>query len=222
VDVRVDERARVDLTPLLAITTVDADGGTVLLADPTHPEGSFSIEIPPGAVPVGEVVTFEVVQVPVQEVQGLPEYAEALPVAWRIEASGSEGWNQMRMFDVPVRVTLPVPPWDGVLGFYVPTPDGGLEAAGLDRWDREAGTLSFYTRAFADAGVLPEGWAVEAAPPVGPPGEEGSGLQTGEQGLRLPQGFHEAAASGVPREPGRPDGHPGVGAECQRRGPLRA
>lgn len=121
----------------------------------------FAIEVPEGAV--SEEVQFEVRVQPITALSGVPEGVVRASDLIVIEVTGSADWNQFRLFDEPVKVTLPfdttVPGPDSVR-FYVHQPDTTLEPTGFEVVDVEAGTITFLTRTFADTAEEPEMSAV--------------------------------------------------------------
>jgi len=136
----------------LDVETIGPGGGTITVLDPGGPLDGLSIVIPAGAT--GEPITFSIAWADVTS-EGLPRGAAPASKLIRIEARGSEEWNQYRMFDLPVLVTLPYGDGAGSaeesIRYYVQNGDGSLEPAGFERIDPDDDTISFYTRAFADA-----------------------------------------------------------------------
>jgi len=135
----------------LDVETIGPGGGSVTVDDPHGPLDGLTIVIPAGAT--GEPITFSIAWADLSS-EGLPRGAAPASKLIRIEARGSDEWNQYRMFDLPVLVTLPYA--DGgssaeeSIRYYVQNADGSLEPAGFEKTDAEANTISFYTRAFAD------------------------------------------------------------------------
>jgi uncharacterized protein YfaP (DUF2135 family) len=171
-----------DYSSALSATEVSAAGATVVVVDPSSPIAGLSIEIPAGAVPEGESITLSVSEVSYGAVEGLPEGTDAVPRGFRVEATGSDAWNAYATFQAPIRVTLPLPEYDGFVSWYVVSPDGGLEPTGLDVIDRVAGTYSFWTRTLGDATLTVPGFDDEQA-------DDGSTLS---QPLELPPGLQSA------------------------------
>jgi hypothetical protein len=144
------------LSAALTQSTFGAAGGTASVTDATSPIKGTSIVVPPNATT--ENVTFSVKQADVTGVSGLKTGAVPTSKMITIEASGSDAWNQYRMFDLPVLVTLPyTPPADGeeTVRFYRVNPDNTLEATGFAKLDTTAKTISFHVRTFASAAQGP-------------------------------------------------------------------
>jgi uncharacterized protein YfaP (DUF2135 family) len=140
-------------TPVaLSIATIGPEGGTLAVTDASSPLFGLEIVVPPSAT--AEPITFEVAFADVQGESGLPAGASSSSKMIRISTVGSDAWNAFRMFDRPIRVTLPyVPPAEGedTVAFYVVRPDGVLEPAGQDGpTDMTGHRIAFLTRTFAD------------------------------------------------------------------------
>jgi uncharacterized protein YfaP (DUF2135 family) len=147
-----DELDYIDMTPFIVDPTVDHEGGRIVVDDPSDALGAIAIDIPHEALPPGEEVTISVEIAPPVEVRGLPAGTAPQSSFIRISATGSEEWNSYRMFDTPVRVTLPysIPATETAVAFYAILPDGSLEAMGQSINDTTNHTLTFLTRTFAD------------------------------------------------------------------------
>lgn len=141
-------------TPIALSVEVVGPSGGVIVSDQLP---GLRIEVPEGAA--SEDLRFEVHVQTIEGVSGLPEGVVRASDRIIIEAIGSADWNQFRLFDLPVFVTLPfdaqVPGADTVR-FYVHQADGTLEPTGFEQIDLPGGTITFATRTFADTAEEPE------------------------------------------------------------------
>lgn len=139
---------------VLSTAAVDARGGTITVAEAASPLAGLSIVVPPGAV--RESIAFEVRWADVTGAAGLPEGAFTASKLITIETTGSEGWNEERMFDAPVLVTLPYAPQataddDKTVRFFTLASDATLEPEGVAGLDYARRSVTFHTRTFADS-----------------------------------------------------------------------
>jgi hypothetical protein len=140
----------------LTRTSVGSDGGTIAVNDPASPLHGLSIDVPAGAT--RESIGFTVRYADITATSGLPAETQATSKLIQVETSGSDQWNEFRLFDLPVKVTLPyMPPAEGEesVRFYIIGADGSLEAAGLLGQDTTNKTITFFTRTFADTAPAP-------------------------------------------------------------------
>jgi len=134
---------------LTAITTTSA-GGTLSINDASSPLNGLSIVVPEGAT--DEDITFAVSYSDVTSVSGLPGGSNLRGKVVRIQADGSDTWDTYGMFDKAVKVTLPYDnSSDDIVGYYAINEDGSLEPMGLEGIDTTNGTITFWTRTFANA-----------------------------------------------------------------------
>jgi uncharacterized protein YfaP (DUF2135 family) len=147
-------RAPLTTAPITG-ATIGPAGGMITVGDSGHPLAGLVIEVPPGATT--ESIVFNVEYADVSGAVGLPAGATPSSKIVRITTTGSDDWNRFRMFERPVRVTLPyAPPQEGEdsVAFYIIRPDGMLEAAGQDGpTDMTQHRISFFTRTFADTAI---------------------------------------------------------------------
>lgn len=132
----------------LSTSTVGQGGGTITSSDLT----GFEIEMSQGAV--DENITFTVTVSDVDEAVGLPDGTATSSRLIQIEASGSSDWNEYRLFNKAIKVTLPYDePAQGeaTVRYYVLNPDGTLEPTGFEDIDTTNNTITFYIRSFADS-----------------------------------------------------------------------
>lgn len=130
----------------LSSKTITASGGTITSTDIKE----FKIEIPPGAV--SDSIDFSVETADVSGQTGLPENLELGKKLFIISATGSDEWNKYKLFNKPVKVTLPVSDSDSLDGwfFFSYNSDGTLEALGYESLDKINKTITFETRTFGD------------------------------------------------------------------------
>jgi len=140
----------------LTQTTVGPAGGTIAVTDPSSPLAGLSIVVPAGAT--DETITFTVRYADVTGASGLPASAGTSSKMIQIQTDGSDQWNQFRLFNRPIKVTLPyLAPGEGedTVRFYVVGADGSLEPAGMLGQDMASKTITFFTRTFADTAPAP-------------------------------------------------------------------
>ena len=138
-----------DASSDLSAVSVGSGGGTLEITDPASPLAGLEIMVPEGAT--DEVISFTVSYADISGETGLPEGTESRSKLIRIQASGSDAWNTYAMFDKAVLVTLPYDAsTNDIVGFYVYNSDGTLEPTGLEVMDTNNGTVSFWTRTFAN------------------------------------------------------------------------
>ncbi|MGM5483246.1 MAG: hypothetical protein ACQESF_07320 [Nanobdellota archaeon] len=124
--------------------TVSGSGGTI-----TSPDISdFSIQIPEGAV--NEPVEFSVEVADIEQQAGFPVNVDIGSKMYIVSASGSDDWNQYQLFNLPVKVTLPLSDISDINDwfFYSYNSDGTLDALGFDTIDKTNKTITFEVRTF--------------------------------------------------------------------------
>ena len=128
-------------------------GGTLNINNLSSPLNGFKVEVPNAVAP--ENINFSVKYADVTDVQGLPSGASIASKMIEIETSGSDEWNQFKMFDSLVKVTLPYDPGlvkaeEKAVRFYqYDETNHSLEPTGFAGQDLTANTLSFYAATFS-------------------------------------------------------------------------
>jgi uncharacterized protein YfaP (DUF2135 family) len=112
----------------------------------------LKIEVPQTATE--DPVQFEVSYSDVSSLTGLPDNCEVAGEMISIETSGSSSFNQYKMFERPVTVTLPYTPSEdhsSIVRYYWYDPSTGtLDSAGFLTEDNTAHTETFTTASFSD------------------------------------------------------------------------
>ncbi|MDY0360090.1 MAG: hypothetical protein RBR08_01405 [Desulforegulaceae bacterium] len=128
----------------LSSSTIADSGGTITSPDIPN----FKIEIPEGAV--NESIEFSVEMADITGQTGLPENLDLGSKMYIIETSGSAVWNEYKLFNKPVKVTLPVSDATSIDSwlFYSYNSDGTLEGLGFDSIDKTNKTITFEVRTF--------------------------------------------------------------------------
>ncbi|MBU4190598.1 MAG: zinc-ribbon domain-containing protein [Candidatus Thermoplasmatota archaeon] len=132
---------------------IGAAGGTLNINNLSSPLNGFKVEVPNAVAP--ENINFSVKYADVTDVQGLPSGASIASKMIEIETSGSGEWNQFKMFDSLVKVTLPYDPGlvkaeEKAVRFYqYDETNHSLEPTGFAGQDLTTNTLSFYAATFS-------------------------------------------------------------------------
>ncbi len=114
----------------------------------------IKIVVPEGAVT--EDITFKISYANLASIDGLSQAAKAADRVIRIETSGSDRWNQYRLFDKLVDVTLPYPVMDDsvapeTIRFYSYDEEtASFEAEGFTSVNTTDRKITFQTRTFAN------------------------------------------------------------------------
>ncbi len=123
-------------------------GATIAVTNPGDPLVGLKIEVPANAT--DEPITFRISSSPVDSSSGIPADTAIQSRRIRIEATGSDDWNTLGMFNRAVKVTLPYEGNDDV-AFYVVNQDGTVEPTGFAARDTANNRITFWTRTFANS-----------------------------------------------------------------------
>lgn len=182
-----------DASSSLSATTLGINGGTISAAGGDIQ--GFAIQS--AAAATDEDVSFSVSYAEVTGISGLPEGSNAASHLIRVEAAGtSDGWNEYRMFDSEVAVTLPyigssVSDGQRVAVFAV-NPNGTIDDHGYAQIDTDNNRITFLTRSFANtAPTSPLEPSISAQVAAG--GSKGVGVQKGASDI-----FWDAYALNTP------------------------
>jgi len=132
--------------------TVSATGGQ-LTGGSALP--GFNIEVPTGAAREPVQFSVSVAEVTSAQVEGLPESATIASKMIKVETTASTSWNQFKMLDSVVKVTLPyeqskIVAEEKAVRFYQYDEQlQSLEPTGFAGQDTNANTLSFYVSTFS-------------------------------------------------------------------------
>ena len=132
--------------------TITASGGNIQVTDSSSPMNGLHINVPQGATT--ESIQFDVSYSDVSSIDGLPQNCAVAGKMISIETSGSSQFNQYKMFNKPIAVTLPFDTSDdhsSIVRYYWYDPNTGkLDSAGFLTEDDTAHTLTFTTASFSD------------------------------------------------------------------------
>jgi len=136
-----------------ATQTIGASGGNIQVTDSSNPINGLKIEVPEAATK--DPVQFQVSYSTVSNINGLPQGSSIASKMISIETSGSANFNKYKMFDKPVKVTLPYDasvPNDGnpVEFYWYDSQTGKLDSAGFLSEDLNAHTITFLSGSFSD------------------------------------------------------------------------
>lgn len=137
----------------VASKQITAAGGTVEVTDSSSPLNGLKIKVPEAAA--NEPIQFDVSYKSVTSVNGLPQDASVASKLINIQTSGSAAWNEYKMFDSPVEVTLPydqnaVNDDNAPVRFYwYDEQTGKLDSTGFLKQDKSAKTVTFLTGTFS-------------------------------------------------------------------------
>ena len=130
--------------------SVGATGGTIQASD-SSPVKGLKISVPEAAS--AENIQFQVSCADVNSITGLPEGASVKSKLITVATSGSSEWNEYKLFDKPVTVTLPydssASSSDSVRFYWYDEVSGKLESAGFFSQDENAKTITFLTSSFS-------------------------------------------------------------------------
>ena len=138
----------------VASKQIAVSGGTVEVTDSSSPLYKTKIVVPEAATK--EPIQFDVSYSDINSVNGLPSNAAVVSKMIHIKTTGSSVWNQYKMFDKPVEVTLP---YDSATAnddnspvrfYWYDSQTGKLDAAGFFKEDKAAHTITFLTGTFSD------------------------------------------------------------------------
>jgi hypothetical protein len=135
----------------LSTTSAGVDAATITAGAPLE---GLVIEVPANATT--ENVTFSVGYATIDDAAlKLPSDAHVNSYLVQISTTGSDAWNQTRSFALPITVTLPYTPSNGVdemtVDAYSVSTTGVPQAAGLAGSDRANHLVSFWLRSFTQA-----------------------------------------------------------------------
>ena len=134
--------------------TIGSTGGTIQVTDSLSPLNGLKISVPAAAT--NEPIRFDVSYSTVSTINGLPSGNEVASKVISIETSGSATFNQYKMFEKPVEVTLP---YDSsvtnddnspVRFYWYDSQTGKLDSAGFLNENKAAHTITFLTGSFSD------------------------------------------------------------------------
>ena len=138
----------------VASQSIGATGGTIQVTDASSPLNGLKIIVPEAAT--SEPIQFQVSYSDISSVNGLPQNTAVASKLISIETSGSAAFNKYKMFDEPVRVTLPYDanePNDdsnAVRFYWYDSQTSKLDSAGFLNEDKTAHTITFLTGSFSD------------------------------------------------------------------------
>jgi uncharacterized protein YfaP (DUF2135 family) len=134
--------------------TVNSTGGTIQVTDSSSPLKGLQISVPQAAT--ADPVSFSISYSDVSTTTGLPEGSTVASKMISIETSGSTTFNTYKMFDKPVKVTLP---YDSSVAsddtapvrfYWYDSTTNKLDSAGFLSQDKIAHTITFMTGSFSD------------------------------------------------------------------------
>jgi len=140
-------------TPV-ASQSIDSAGGTIQVTDASSLLNGLKIVVPEAAT--SEPIQFQVSYSDISDVSGLPQNTAVASKLISIETSGSDSFNKYKMFEEPVRVTLPYNANEqnddnnSVRFYWYDSQTNALDSAGFLSEDKTAHTITFLTGSFSD------------------------------------------------------------------------
>lgn len=134
--------------------SIGVTGGTIQVTDSSSPLNGLEIDVPQAAT--DEPVQFQVSYSTVNDISGLPQSCAVASKMISIETSGSDTFNEYKMFDKPVTVTLPYDSTEAnndsatVRFYWYDSQTGQLDSAGFLSENKPAHTITFLTGSFSD------------------------------------------------------------------------
>ncbi len=138
----------------VASKQITSSGGAVEVTDSSSPLYKMKIDVPAAATI--EPIQFDVSYSSITSVNGLPQDSSVASKLINIQTSGSASWNQYKMFDKPVEVTLPYDQTAAnddnapVRFYWYDAQTGKLDSTGFMKQDKSARTVTFLTGAFSN------------------------------------------------------------------------
>jgi uncharacterized protein YfaP (DUF2135 family) len=138
----------------IASQTIDSTGGTIQVTDSSSPMNGLKIDVPSAATT--EPIRFDVSYSTISSITGLPDRASVASKVISIETSGSATFNQYKMFEKPIEVTLPYDSSEvnndnsPVRFYWYDSQTGKLDSAGFLSENKAAHTITFLTGSFSD------------------------------------------------------------------------
>ncbi len=139
-------------TTQVTTQTISSSGGTIQ-TDSSSAINGLKIKVPEAATT--NPVQFQVSYSDISSINNLPAGASAKSKLISIETSGSEIWNEFKLFDKPIEVTLP---YDStatnddsrpIRFYWYDEQTGKLDSVGLLNEDKDAHTITFLTASFS-------------------------------------------------------------------------